>query len=137
MISRTASSGPSPPGSGRARAEARSSPDRPRRSRRVSIGEARVPAWPALPPLDSPPRPCATPLGWAAMSASSHQAELSSLRSQLEELRARVEKIALTYQGTPDSAVAAELFEADRALTTAGRVIDRALTALSELAASQ
>ena len=54
------------------------------------------------------------------MSASSHQAELSSVRSQLEELRARVEKIALTYQGTPDSAVAAELFEADRALTTAG-----------------
>ena len=71
------------------------------------------------------------------MSASSHQAELSSVRSQLEELRARVEKIALTYQGTPDSAVAAELFEADRALTTAGRVIDRVLTALSELAASQ
>ena len=61
------------------------------------------------------------------MSASSHQAELSSVRSQLEELRARVEKIALTYQGTPDSAVAAELFEADRALTTAGRTIDRAL----------
>ena len=70
------------------------------------------------------------------MSASSHQAELSSVRSQLEELRARVEKIALTYQGTPDSAVAAELFEADRALTTAGRVIDRALTALSDLARS-
>ena len=65
------------------------------------------------------------------MSASSHQAELSSVRSQLEELRARVEKIALTYQGTPDSAVAAELFEADRALTTAGRTIDRALTALA------
>src|SRR3954466_10891568 len=73
----------------------------------------------------------------AAMSASSHQAELSSVRSQLEEMRARVEKIALTYQGTPDSAVAADLFEADRALTTAGRTIDRALTALSELAASQ
>jgi len=54
-----------------------------------------------------------------------------------EDLRGRVEAIALTYQGTPDSAVAAELFEADRALTTAGRVIDRALTALSELAASQ
>ena len=71
------------------------------------------------------------------MSASSHQAELSSVRSQLEELRARVEKIATTYQGTPDSAVAAELFEADRALTTAGRTIDRALTALSDLARSQ
>ena len=62
---------------------------------------------------------------------------MSSVRSQLEELRVRVETIALTYQGTPDSAVAADLFEADRALTTAGRTIDRALTALSELAASQ
>jgi hypothetical protein len=71
------------------------------------------------------------------MSASSHQAELSSVRSQLEELRARVEAIATRYQGTPDSAVAAELFEADRNLTTAGRTIDRALAALSELAASQ
>ena len=62
---------------------------------------------------------------------------MSSVRSQLEELRVRVEKIALTYQGTPDSAVAAELFEADRALTTAGRTIDRALTALADLARSQ
>ena len=79
----------------------------------------------------------AGPLVSVAMSASSHQAELSSVRSQLEELRARVEKIALTYQGTPDSAVAADLFEADRALTTAGRTIDRALTALSDLARSQ
>ncbi|HEV7861047.1 MAG TPA: hypothetical protein VGR20_00035 [Acidimicrobiia bacterium] len=68
------------------------------------------------------------------MSASSHQAELSSVRSLLEELRARVEVIAVTYQGTPDSAVASELFEADRALTSAGRVIDRALTALIDLA---
>ena len=59
------------------------------------------------------------------------------MRSQLEELRSRVETIALTYQGTPDSALAAELFEADRALTTAGRTIDRALTALSDLAGSQ
>ena len=68
------------------------------------------------------------------MSASSHQAELSSVRSQLEELQGRVETIAFHYQGTPDSAVAAELFEAERALTSAGRTIDRALTALSELA---
>ena|GEM_PF-4226102 len=59
------------------------------------------------------------------------------MRSQLEELRARVEGIAVHYQETPDSAVAAELFEADRSLTTAGRTIDRALTALSELAAFQ
>ena len=72
----------------------------------------------------------------APMSASSHQAELSSVRSQLEELRARVEAIALRYQGTPDSSLAAELFEADRALTSAGRTIDRALTALSEMTRS-
>ena len=73
-------------------------------------------------------------LGWPLMSASSHRAELSSVRSQLEELRARVETIAVQYQGTPDSAVAAELFEADRAMTSAGRTMDRALTALADLA---
>ena len=87
--------------------------------------------WGGPPP---PPRPTQSPGGRVVPTGP---AELSSVRSQLEELRARVEKIALTYQGTPDSAVAAELFEADRALTTAGRTIDRALTALSDLARSQ
>lgn len=67
------------------------------------------------------------------MNAGSDLAELSSLRSQLDEMSSRVEAIATRYQETPDSAVAADLFEAERALVSAGRVIDRALAALGEL----
>lgn len=69
------------------------------------------------------------------MNAASDLAELSSLRSQLDEMAKRVEAIATRYQETPDSAVAADLFEAERSLVTAGRVIDRALAALDELSA--
>jgi len=67
------------------------------------------------------------------MSSASDLAELSSVRSQLEEMTNRVAAIATRYQATPDSAVAIDLFEAERALTSAGRVIDRAITALGEL----
>ncbi len=66
--------------------------------------------------------------------ADSDLAELSSLRSQLEELSSRVAALAERYASTPDSAVAVELYEAERALVSAGRVLDRALTALTELA---
>jgi hypothetical protein len=68
------------------------------------------------------------------MSTGSDLAELSSVRFQLSELSKRVEAIAIRYQATPDSAVAVDLFEAERALNSAGRVLDRALTALAELA---
>lgn len=67
------------------------------------------------------------------MTTQSDVAELSSLRSQLDELVDRVTAIASRYQGTPDSAVAVDLFEAERALISAGRVVDRALTALGEI----
>jgi hypothetical protein len=67
------------------------------------------------------------------MSSASDLAELSSVRSQLEELAKRVETIAIRYRETPDSAVAVDLFETERALVSAGRVLDRALTALAEL----
>jgi hypothetical protein len=67
------------------------------------------------------------------MSSGSDLAELSSVRSQLAELSERVETIATRYHATPDSAVAVDLFEAERALNSAGRVLDRALTALAEL----
>lgn len=60
------------------------------------------------------------------MSTESDAAELSSLRAQLDELARRVEAVALRYQETPDSAVATELFEAERALRSAGRVVERA-----------
>jgi len=67
------------------------------------------------------------------MGTESDVAELSSLRTQLDDLAGRVEAIAERYQGTPDSAVAVDLFEAERALVTAGRVVGRALTALGEI----
>ena len=64
---------------------------------------------------------------------ASDLAELSSVRSQLDELTARVTSIAGRYQETPDSAIATELFEAERQLAAAGRVIERALSTLTEL----
>jgi hypothetical protein len=70
------------------------------------------------------------------MRAESDLAELSSLRSQLEELAGRVESVALRYEETPDSAVASDLFEAERALRSANRIIERALGTLSELTGS-
>lgn len=69
-------------------------------------------------------------------TAESDHAELSSLRAQLEELSKRVETIALRYEETPDSAVASDLFEAERSLRSAGRIIDRALGTLGELTRS-
>jgi hypothetical protein len=66
---------------------------------------------------------------------ASDLAQLSSLRSQLDELTARVTAIAGRYQETPDSAVAVDLFEAERSLASAGRVIERALSALGEIKA--
>ncbi|MDQ3943964.1 MAG: hypothetical protein M3357_02170 [Actinomycetota bacterium] len=70
------------------------------------------------------------------MNAESDLAELSSLRAQLDELAGRVEAVALRYEETPDSAVASDLFEAERALRSAGRIIERALGTLGELTAS-
>ena len=60
------------------------------------------------------------------MNASSDLALLSSLITQVDELTARVTALAESYGATPDSAVAAELFSAERALTTARRSLARA-----------
>jgi hypothetical protein len=65
------------------------------------------------------------------MSASSDIAELSPLRAQVDELTARVTAVAERYDDTDDSAVAAELFAAERALLGAKRSLDRAITFLS------
>ncbi|HEY3240210.1 MAG TPA: hypothetical protein VGL92_11635 [Acidimicrobiia bacterium] len=70
------------------------------------------------------------------MSRESDLAELSSLRAQLDELAGRLEAVALRYEETPDSAVASDLFEAERAMRSAGRVIERALATLAELTGS-
>jgi hypothetical protein len=60
------------------------------------------------------------------MAASSDFAELSTLRAQLEELTARVVAVGDRYRDTDDSAIAAELDQAERALRGAVRVLDRA-----------
>jgi hypothetical protein len=64
------------------------------------------------------------------MSAS-ELAELSTLRALLEELTARLVTVAERYDDTPDSAVAADLFVAERALLGAGRAVDRAISRLT------
>ena len=66
------------------------------------------------------------------MTFASDLAELSSLRAQLDEVRARVVGIAIRYHETPDSSIAADLFEVERALVSAGRIIDRAVGSLAE-----
>jgi hypothetical protein len=56
----------------------------------------------------------------------SDTALLSSLVSQVEDLTRRVTALAETYGSTPDSAIASEMFAAERALITARRALERA-----------
>lgn len=65
------------------------------------------------------------------MEHSSELALLSSIRAQLDDLQQRLTAIADQYSTTPDSQVAAELYNAERALRTTSRAIDRATDALS------
>jgi len=65
------------------------------------------------------------------MSMTSDAAELSSLRSQLEELTVRVVRVSDTYRDTDDSAIASELDQAERSLLSACRSVDRAIDRLS------
>ena len=60
------------------------------------------------------------------MAASSDFAELSTLRTQVEELTTRVVAVGDRYRDTDDSAIAAELDQAERALRGARRALDRA-----------
>ncbi|HZR13515.1 MAG TPA: hypothetical protein VFC33_09705 [Acidimicrobiia bacterium] len=64
------------------------------------------------------------------MSPASDHAELSTLRSQLDDLSERVTRIAERFGRTPDSAVAFDLFAAERSLTAARRSLDKAIGAL-------
>jgi len=65
------------------------------------------------------------------VSASSDFAELSSLKAQLDDLTARVVAVGDRYRDTEDTAVSAELDEAERALLGAYRSLDRAATLFS------
>lgn len=60
------------------------------------------------------------------MDPRSAIAELSALRTTLDEAVRRVEAIAEAYAQSPDSAVASELFAAERSLIAAGRSLRRA-----------
>ena len=65
------------------------------------------------------------------MAATSDFAELSSLRTQLVELTGRLVAVGDRYRDTDDSAVSAEIDQAERALLGATRSLERA-TALLE-----
>jgi hypothetical protein len=64
------------------------------------------------------------------MSMSSDAAELSSLRTQLEELTHRIVAVGDTYRESDDSAITGELDQAERALHGARRSVDRAIDLL-------
>jgi len=66
----------------------------------------------------------------ASPTQDSDRAELSTLRAQVDDLTRRVLAVAAHYDETPDSAVAADLFAAERSLTAARRQLDRAITHL-------
>jgi len=57
---------------------------------------------------------------------------LSSISSQLEDLGHRITEMAELYGATPDSALASELFGAERGLIGARRSLDRARKFLDE-----
>ena len=67
----------------------------------------------------------------AAMQHSSELAVLSSIRAQLDDLDQRLRGLADAFASTPDSQVAAELFNAERALRSTARAVDRAADALA------
>ncbi len=68
------------------------------------------------------------------MNAPSDLASLSSVGAQLDELATRITEMAERYGETPDSLVAAELFAAERGLMGARRSVERAATALGDIA---
>jgi hypothetical protein len=68
------------------------------------------------------------------VNATSDLAVLSSVGAQIDDLAQRVTAMAERYGHTPDSAVATELFGAERALLGARRSLDRAASFLEESA---
>jgi hypothetical protein len=66
------------------------------------------------------------------VTAPSDVAELSTLRTQIADVLERVVVVAERYDDTSDSAVATELFAAERALFAARRSLERALEMLAD-----
>jgi hypothetical protein len=67
----------------------------------------------------------------APMGTESDLAELSTLRSQIEELNRRCALVADRYRISPDSSVAAELETVERNLLAAHRALQRAVNLLT------
>jgi hypothetical protein len=67
------------------------------------------------------------------VSVASDLAELSTLGNQIDDLTARVLVVAGSYDDTPDSVVASDLYAVERALVTARRALDRATESLANL----
>ena len=65
------------------------------------------------------------------VNPESDLAMLSSVRAQLDDLVLRILGIADDYATTPDSQIAAELFNAERSLRGATRCVDRASSFLA------
>jgi hypothetical protein len=61
------------------------------------------------------------------MENESDRAELATLRAQVDELVTRVLAVAKSYDDAADSAVADDLFAAERSLVNARRLLDRAI----------
>jgi hypothetical protein len=66
------------------------------------------------------------------VSASSDFAELSSLQAQVDELTDRVVAVGDRYRDTDDSAISAEIDQAERSLRGATRALDRAARFLAD-----
>jgi hypothetical protein len=60
------------------------------------------------------------------MSATSDRAELSTLRSALDDLIDRLNAVADRYRDSEDSAITGDLDAAERGLVGARRAVDRA-----------
>jgi hypothetical protein len=69
------------------------------------------------------------------VSVASDLAELSTLGTQIDDLTARVLAVAESYDGTPNAAIATDLYAVERALVTARRTLDRAGDSLGNLPA--
>ena len=69
----------------------------------------------------------------ALVSSTSDLALLSSIGAQIEEIGARITEMAERYGATPDSALAGELFGAERGLFGARRFLDRARGYLEDM----
>ena len=67
------------------------------------------------------------------MTSTSDHAELTMLRSVLDDLVTRIVQISDRYRESEDSAVAADLDAAERTLLTARRALDRAVGTLRSM----